>query len=165
MKRIILCIAVFLCLSSMSAFAEQDVKKTYKGFQLFTKCEPIYLLVEQLPSDALKIGLSKGAIESAVESRLRAARIYSDKSLDSYLSVKVNVVGQAFDIDIEFNKTVFDIFTGGSTYAITWKDGGIGRTSNSEYILSALASLMDEFLVEFLRVNDEACRKKHKDAK
>lgn len=161
MKRIILYIAVFLCFSSMSAFAEKDAKNTFKGFQLFSNCEPIYFLAEKLLPNALEISLTEDSIQNAVESRLRSTHLYGEKVLNTHLYVNVNVVGRAFSISLEFNKQVFDPFTGTAGQATTWRHGIDGTHGNDPvYILSTLSQGMDKFLAEFLRVNGEACRKK-----
>ena len=163
MKRIIICLAVFLCLSSTYAFAANDYQ-AFKDFQLFTKCEQIRLVVQHggnLRSDAMKNGLSNESIQNAAESRLRSANLYTNKRLDSYLFVYIHVVGNAHTISVQFNKTVIDKFTGHSFPAPTWDTGSIGTHGNDPgYILSGLSRHIDKFLVEFLRVNDEACRKK-----
>ena len=164
MKRIILCMAVFLCLSSTHGFAANDFRKAIKGFQLFTKCEQIRLVVQRdgnLRSDAMKNGLSNESMQIAAESRLRSANLYTNKRLDSYLLVYVHVARNAYNVTVEFNKTVFDKFTGHSFSAPTWRSGSIGiHEFDPGHILSTLSRHIDKFLVEFLRVNDEACRKK-----
>lgn len=53
-------------------------------FQLYTQCSPVKLLVEELSEDAEALGLKKKKIINLVESRLRSARIYDEKS-SSYL--------------------------------------------------------------------------------
>ena len=168
MNRIILCFFVFLCLSSTHAFAAKDAtQKSFDHFQLFISCERFALLVEELSAEALKIGLTKESIQNAVESRLRSARIFSPmRIVNNYLYVNVHVGGRAFAIMLQFNKRVFDTYTGTKGQATTWETGGSGTHGNRpDLILSALSQLIDEFLTKFLRVNDKACRKRHKDSK
>ena len=64
-------------------------------FQLWSACPPLDLIVEGLPEDAEEIGLTRERIQTAAESRLRAARLY-DAEAGHYLYVNVNVVGRAF---------------------------------------------------------------------
>ena len=163
MKHIILFLAVFLCLSNSHTYAAKDVRKTFKGFQLLTNCEPMYLVVSELSRhNSFKIDLFEKSIQNATESRLRSARLYSNKVLNSFLSIEVAVVGQAYTINIEFSKKVDDPFTGSRGLASTWTRSSVGtHANNSEYILSSVSKHIDEFLVEYLRVNDKACRKKH----
>ena len=163
MKRIILYLIIFLCLSSTHAFAEKKNRDGYEMFQLFLNCEPMYLLVEGLSPHALEIGLSKKSIRNAVESRLRSAHLYSNKMLNSYLYVNVNVLETAFSMSVTLYKKVVDsYFTGFFGTAATWDRGSTGtHGGNFGFILSAVSQKIDEFLVDFLRVNGEACRKKH----
>ncbi len=161
MRHIILYICIFLFLSNAHAFAANDDQKTHKGFKLFTNCEPIHFVVEELSRHASKIGLTKKSIQNAIESRLRSARLYSNEVLNSYIYVNVTVSGRAFGIGLDFEKVVFDSYSREKNFATTWHDGGIGaHGGSSEYILSNLSQYMDKFLTEFLRVNEEACRKK-----
>ena len=46
-------------------------------FQLWNDCRAMNLVVEGLNQDAAEIGLTREAIETAVRSRLRAARLYN----------------------------------------------------------------------------------------
>ena len=42
--------------------------------------------------------------------------------------------------------------------ASTWHSGAVGtHGDDASYILSAVSRYMDRFLVEYLRVNEEAC--------
>ena len=129
-------------------------------FRLFNDCEPIYPLVEGLPSDsdAAEIGLTEGAIQAAVESLLSSARLYSDRFVDSMLYVNVSVVGRAFVTRLEYHKRVIDLASGNMWQAATWSTaiaGSHGRDAN--FILVTVFELMDLFLVEFLRVNEGSC--------
>ena len=164
MKHFVLYVAVFLCLSSAHAFAAKDeIQKLMDRFQLFTNCEAIYVLVEGLSADASKIGLTKESIQNAVESRLRSARIFSTtRKMSHYLYVNVNVAGRTVSSSLEFYKLLSDPFTGTKGFATTWVRGMTGTHGNRVgRILSGLSRHLDNFLTEFLRVNDETCRKKH----
>ncbi len=131
----------------------------YERFRLFNDCQPIYPLVEGLSSDAAEIGLTGGAIQAAVESRLRSARLYSsDHFGDSMLYVRVSVVGGAFSTRLEYHKRVIDLASGIMRQTATWNIGSTGtHGSDASYILSAVHRRMDLFLVEFLRVNEGSC--------
>ena len=74
------------------------------------------------------------------------------------LYVNVNVVGLAFGISLEYGKTVIDEASGLRGLATTWARGFTGTHGrDASYILSGVSELMDLFLVEFLRANEEAC--------
>ena len=119
------------------------------------------LLIEDLPSDAKKIGLTKEAIQAAVESRLRSSRLYTDDKLGPYLYIRVGVVSNAFSFNLEYLKRVYDPFSDSTFSATTWDRTVIGtHGGNPGYILSAMSETMDYFLLEFLRVNEDACEKR-----
>lgn len=133
-------------------------------FQLFNRCKPMVLSVGLSPA-AAKIGLTKKSVQAAVESRLRSARLYASEvtsKATTVLSVRVDVAGRAFAIRLGYEKWLYDPrFAVQGGVATTWSLGTIGtHGEDSGYILSSIAELMDRFLVEFLRVNEEACEQR-----
>ena len=181
MTRTIATAAVAIALVSVPAFAERQtvsseqreaVEATFLAtsnrFGLFTDCEPIGLLVS--PPERL---VTPTQLEAAVESRLRAARLFRENMdlgdmsrmiLDGrggFLSVNVQVVGQVFSIVLSFQKPLHDLvidapvstwFAGNWVEVFSGTHGGDGG-----YILQNVSQGIDSFLVEFLRVNEDAC--------
>ena len=116
--------------------------------------------MEGLGEAAKKIGLTEESIQAAGESRLRSARLYGTEA-DQVLYINVNVIGDGFSVGLEYQKLVFDPLSAEAMYAATWDTRGTGTHSgNSGYILSVISQDLDEFLVEFLRVNEAACAKR-----
>ena len=129
-------------------------------FQLFNYCYPMRIVVEDLSSDAAEIGLTKQSIQVAVESRLRSARIYDLDSPD-WLYIQVTVYAAAFSMELQFKKRVQDIDSGITGSATTWDAGATGTHGrDAGYIRTQISEYMDLFLVEFLRVNEEACEQR-----
>ncbi len=152
--RSLLALAVILTLTPLGEATSSDRDR----FELFSDCQPIYLLVENLSPAAVEIGLAKEAIQAAVESRLRSAQLYNPEASTPFLYVYVHVVGIAFHIDLEYNKQLLDLASGLTSRAITWSTGTTGTHGrDASFILASVSELMDLFLVEFLRVNEEAC--------
>ena len=66
--------------------------------KLYTACAPMDSVVEQLdPEDLQAIGLTKEDIENAVESRLRAARLFAPTAeqtndKEQFLYINVNIM-------------------------------------------------------------------------
>ena len=77
-------LAVFLMPTTLLPAQEIGI---FDKFMLWSECKPIPLTVEDLGlgDDAEKIGLSKEAIETAIRSRMRAARIYSENTKNIFL--------------------------------------------------------------------------------
>ena len=149
--------ATFL-LTAASAAAEVN---EFDRFALWNECRPMRLLVEDLDEDSAEIDLSKEALEIAARSRLRAARLYSEDFFEgsfSYLYINVNVISNAFGISVKYNKYVMDLATKLEGSAPTWTAGSIGTHGrDAGYILSAVSQYTDEFIDEYLRVNETAC--------
>ena len=156
--RVWIALSTFAVFFLMPGAIAQSPEERFDRFRLFNDCQPMFLLVEGLPSDALEIGLTHESIQAVAESRMRSARIYtSDQSAPAHLYILVNVVSQAFNLSVEFNKWVYDFASESERSATTWQIGGTGTSNDEGYILSAISRYMDQFLVEYLRVNESAC--------
>ena len=130
-------------------------------FSLYNECGPMDLGVETLRPDAAEIGLTKASIQAAVESRLRSARLYDSADDDDAARLYVNVFvsGRAFFIRLDYQKYVHDPASGVTSRTTTWNMGGGGtHGGDAAFILSNISGYMDEFLVEYLRVNEAACK-------
>lgn len=159
--------------------AEQKTEELAERFRLYNGCLPMNLIVEDLSDDAKEIGLNWGAIQNALESRLRGAHLYStlenlpetwkrasllfpDKEFaalnTAQLYVRVSVVGLANNITLAYKKWVADELSGVGAYATTWETGSFGIAAEAGFIMNYLAEHVDQFLVEFLRVNEVDCQ-------
>ena len=91
---------------------------------------------------------------------MRSARLYNTVG-DQYLYINVNVVDRAFNVDLSYNKSFYDPLSGFRFPATTWNANSTGIAgSGSGFILSLISQHLDKFLVEYLRVNEEACAKR-----
>lgn len=126
-------------------------------FRLWNACKPMRLVVEHLRQDVADIGLAEDAIEVAVRSRLRGARLY-DAGGSGFLYVNVNVSGRAFSTNIKYYKAVSDPASGQIYPAETWNIGSVGtHGGDAGYVLSSVSQHADKFIDEYLRVNAESC--------
>ena len=149
-------LGILLTASTVQAQAASD----WDRFGLFNACRPMMLVVEELPSDAQAVGLTRERIQLAAESRLRAARLYTEsmKANSAYLYVNINVVGRAHSMTVEYRKWVTDLVSNSNGAATTWKTGGTGtHGGDAGFIIQALSSYLDEFLAGYLRVNESVC--------
>ena len=127
-------------------------------FRLWNACRPLYLVVEDLNKHAEEIGLTKERIQTAAESRLRAARLYDAEAADHYLYVNVTVARRAFSTRVGYNKLLHDEALGIGGRAETWNTGSTGtHGGDAGYILQDVSEKIDRFVVEYLRVNESAC--------
>ena len=150
-------------------------------FELYTACQPIDLVVGELPADADDIGLSWQAVADEVESRLRSARVYGtstrrstspefDRSGNNHLYVLVHVFGPTYGTSVVFFKSLYDYQTAAASHeyrtgvasatglAATWSRGDSGmHDGDPRLVLGNLSETLDSFLDEFLGVNGSAC--------
>ena len=103
--------------------------------------------------------LDEESVRSAVESRLRSARLYSDVAA-STLSVVVQRRSTSsnfpYVIVVSVNKVMYDLNTGLRGRASSWRAGSFG-VGSAEFVRSSLTENIDKFLVVYLRVNEPAC--------
>ena len=137
----------------------QDVTD-FDRFQLFNNCERMSLEVVLAPSESADaIKLTKERLQFATESRLRSAQLFKSDGGFPVLAVEVDVGDQAFLTSLGYNKTLFDPASGKGGFATVWRESMLGThgQNGAEFILSGLSELIDEFLTEYLRVNESAC--------
>lgn len=125
----VLLIAAASLFLAPSAQAEEVTR--LDRFQLWNNCQPMQLVVESLHQDAADIGLTGEAIATAVRSRLRGARLYDDTA-PQYLYVNVNVVGQAFALNLAYNKMVPDYVPSSSGWLWVLKTALMGPRATAE---------------------------------
>ena len=156
-----LTLAAMALLAAPSAAQAQDTVSRRDRFELFNACRPMGLVIEDLSDHAATIGLTRVTLQAAAESRLRVARLYSNdytKTNHSYLYVNVNVVRASWNIFVQYNKVLTDEF-GVSGASATWYIGSNGtHGGDAGYIVSSLSQHLDEFLADYLRVNEAACK-------
>ena len=143
----------------MFASATVQAQESQAKFQLYTACAPVDLSVGYSPLDEGNLRLDESTIATAVRSRLRSARIYTNKPdpLVS-LTVSVYVTGNAYNIQFNFIQVLWNPVTKTAGAAITWIDGNSGTHGYDEgYILEVIRRLVDRFIDEYLEVNDSAC--------
>ena len=157
-----LAIAVLLALSSTGQAADQkalEYEKAIERFQFYNACQPMVLAVGHNAA-AGRIGVKKKALHAAVESRLRAARLYTDSPTSegsAALTVKVDVVGEAFDISVQYIKVLTDEF-GTRVPSMAWGTSSFGTHGRDATGLVAYVSEhLDKFLAAYLRVNEDDC--------
>ena len=147
-----------LVLAVPAAGAEKVTKRD--RFSLWNDCRTMGLAVENLDKAATEIVLTKEAVTVAARSRLRSARLYRADGGVPFLGVSVTIVGSAFGVEVAYSKWVKDGASGISRGAYTWIRTSVGTHGRDEsYILSSVSRKVDEFIDEYLRVNDSDCRK------
>lgn len=145
------------------AFAENDKKLAaeLQRFEFFVNCQPVALLVEELPEDASKIPITRSDIIMAAESRLKSARIYSDVIRSPYLYINLNVVSEAFNLSVALRKNLYDPISQSWAVKTSWQIASTGTHGrNLALLLGAIDQDLDAFIVNYFRVNEKACERK-----
>ena len=145
-------IALALSVAPSAEGAEFSLER----FEFFNHCDPIRVVVSLDIDEKYDPDLKEGAVQALIESRLRSARIYSDSLRNAVLLVQVHIVGTAYSISVDFSKMVRDVASDTVALAGTWTSTTTGIHGGQE-ISSPLSSVIDRFLVEYLRANEAAC--------
>ena len=110
------------------------------------------------PEDIQETGLTEKAITNTAESRLRAARLFNTEE-KQFLSINVSIFNGAFNINVEFKRPL-DLGYGLKGIVDVWNTENLGtHGGNGLYILNAVSKYLDEFLADYLRVNEAHCAK------
>ena len=136
----------------------QGQPSQYERFQLFNDCRPTTVAVGIISINTLAFGVTEERLRADAESRLRDARLHDAYATSSELSIDVDVVGASFYTNVQFHKRLYDVWTERASLVATWQKLIIGtHPENSETIVFAVATAIDEFIREYRRVNEPAC--------
>ena len=126
-------------------------------FQLFNECRRVSVSVQL--NDEGGLGLTEESVRDTVELKLRSARLFdADDLLGDHLLVFVDVGPQAFTVSSNFQRWVSESISGESWYATTFDIGYFGsHGSDTDFILQGVERSVDDFILEYLRANEEAC--------
>lgn len=145
----------------------EQVSLSMELFALFNWCQPMKIVVENLGDEATRLRLTKDRLRSAAESRLRAANLHEEGGDDgdgSYLYVRVGVSRRAFVLDLQYRKLVTDLASEQMFAAPTWDEQVFGTHGGDVLTVTALLSeLLDDFMADYLRVNEIACSRLRQD--
>ena len=138
----------------------------YERFQLFTECQPMAVGATVYVSDEdtgtmIRQQEQEGPIYAALESRLRAARLYQAQDqtrMQNHINVSVIVpTPEIFIMLATYSKILRDPITQQLSISGTWELLAHGSPSAMH---SLIAQAIDSFLVDYLRVNEAACRER-----
>lgn len=166
---------------TLAAAGTAGAQTDFERFELFNSCLPVDLFVD-VSEDGIPFGLTEDRVRILAESRLRAARLYDDSagpyvgvSFDASISPDEREL--AFSMRVRFYKQVLDLerflrlvaadldsmdafsFSVLSIFSQTWETGRIGGVGERDgsFIMQGLSEMVDEFILEYLRVNEAAC--------
>ena len=165
--------------ADVDAVAEQPRQgiEPAEMFDLYTHCRPIYVDII-LNTEATQLGVDQALVKAAVESRLRAARLYTTELEYVYLNVVIEVIKSAYSYNLELFRTLYNfipketnndikaieelkrrgLVPPSSGLANTWTYRGFGmHAGDAAFIRNALDEALDVFLANYLRVNETAC--------
>ena len=157
--------ASVLCLVAASSHGQEpSILDELELFQLFADCQPVYLTVF-VQVDAPDVsGLTEDRVRTVAESRLRAARLHeSDIGLLQdigllHVAVWVQEKTRVSTSKVEFLKPVTDQYTSQFRHTGTWESARAGiADTNGSMVMQAVSEMMDEFINDYLRVNEPAC--------
>lgn len=160
MRTILAFIAILTTapLAGQSPFS--DLMAELDRFDFFTECQGLGMDVRVRGNEASEMGLTRERVRNMVESRLRAARLYDSSGGYPALAVQILTLddGPAFVIQVQLVKRVRDSITGSEGGAITSHELRFGtHGGGAGFIMQVLSEELDEFILEYLRINEAWC--------
>jgi hypothetical protein len=119
----------------------------------------VWYLIEALPRQATKTGLSEERVRTEVEARLRQAGLTPEQVVPEmgYLAVQINVVGPVFSIKLSFMRPVLFTDVDGRLFSVTaptWDRSTLGtHGGDGEQIVRGLDEKLDEFVTDYVKAN------------
>ena len=154
----------------MQASAEDsatNLDTQWDRFKLWAECNPVTLEVfVQQDEKAKSIDAdSIDAIEVAVRSRLRSARLFKEDDSPvsnlfqngALLNLSIHLFDSAHTIRLSLHKIVTDTISGENYIAPTWQISLLGMRAKKQDYIDTASNLTDQFIDEYLRVNEPAC--------
>ena len=151
--------AALLVLATATGAAGQECEAINSScFELWIGCGDIDTLVVV---DENTIGVREADVENAVESRLRAAGVYTANLMDSDAALEVDVRftdSGAFDVRLQFRKPGLRDEYGFMWSPPSWSRDTFGtHGGRASEVMEPLRRFLDEFMNDYLRVNAPAC--------
>ena len=143
------------------AFTPPTTAEDYLRYQLFVRCQPIWMEIQEPTTAAQEAGLTKRMIEKVVESRLRASGIYAkSKVTPGGIEVEVRSGSTITSVHLVFLKLLYDPASRLTGFSETWTQDRVFLTKhvNRDMVLTLTASILESFLKAFFEVNEPACR-------
>ncbi len=135
--------------------------------ELRTGCRRVTVSVF-VEDEAQSLGVAESErLETMDESRLRAARLYQPQQSERLPVLNVDVealVGDAtnaYTVQVEFYRIMLNPDTERGVAVATWRRGSFGyfgsRAKVSDSVQATVSDFVDEFILDYLRVNEDSC--------
>lgn len=126
-------------------------------WEVLESLDKITIILEALHEDAIKIGLNRDRLMTVAELKLRREGIKIDENSSALypcLHVSFNVVGKAFNIRLSLLEKIRIPRLDKTILGASWQRSIAGtHAGNSEYMVTALSDLLDEFLNDYYKAN------------
>ena len=143
---------ILFAIAQVSPLFADDNEYTRQSLSGLTSLD---VVVEDLPAGATKIGLTKDAIRTDVELKLRLAGMRVTTQFMEYLYIVVTVADDADGayIKVELQQPVTLDRSPISTFGATWSEGTLITNPSAQYIRTLIKDKVDKFLNAWLSVN------------
>ena len=163
--RCVTVIAAVIAAAAGAPLEAQDTPEERDRFELFNECQSVGLDVVLIDEDGDLPDLTEERIQTLAESRLRAARLFSQQGIISnrtlltgILPISVTVTEQLVSGSVRLTKPVNDTRSGVTGFIPTWERSFMGtHRGDADPTMQRLSELVDTFVLEYLRVNEESC--------
>jgi len=131
-------------------------------FSLFTDCESVSVVVEDIPGKWALSDITRATVQSATESRVKAAGFFKARDELPSLQIAIVYLDDYYSYSVALFKPMHDLWSESLGHTISWQRKGIGVENDPEETMSDLMDLVDSFLTQYRRANAAACKTKGK---
>ena len=146
-------IPVVLAALSLALVADaQDVPTKADRFKLYNLCAPIGVVIEALPPGVAAAGLSTTQLEEMAVQRLKTVALHDPLALTA-----LHVAASPDAVQIRYRKPVVDVASSETEVIQTFSQTAEVRDGSAAGIMLKVSQLLDDFLIEYRRVNYPEC--------
>ena len=143
----------------------EELRRGLTELRLLAECTPMGLLVKIQDKEPGDLGLTKEAVVQMVESRLRAARLFTKTPFneESHQELVVIVTGVriAFNVRLYLRRVIDDTGFGSGGLVSIWELGSTGvHGGRGRSVLLTVSELVDAFVASYNRANEKWCANK-----
>lgn len=130
----------------------------FDRFSLFNHCKPMSLMFRNEEAGEYYMTFYADRVRTIVESRLRAARLYDPAATGAMFTVDVTErSSQPSELVLSYGKPRLDLASGITLIKLDRMNSTRGPGGFSDQMLQLLSEAMDQFINDYLRVNETWC--------
>ena len=155
-------VVLMLAVATTGLPAQREFNLHRDPHLLYSDCASMSAFGTLVQDPDRRIDLTEDAVQSALEARIRSARIYEpgEEGGRQFIFALVTVYQDAYIVELQLHRRIDDAGYAVGGIVRVWDDQVVGTHGHDvQRVLGALSQMIDRFVVEYLRANESACAK------